>query len=168
MVTASPQAGSAKWYLLLALGVLIADQITKWWAQMSLPMAQAIKVTDFLNWFLIYNPGAAFSFLSQAGGWQRWFFTVIGIVAAIVIIWLLQKNAQDRPFCLALSLILGGAIGNVLDRLMYGAVVDFIDVHYDGWHWPAFNIADSAICIGAALIIWGELRKSFGKTSQSL
>jgi signal peptidase II len=160
MVTASPQAGSAKWYLLLALGVLIADQITKWWAQMSLPMAQAIKVTDFLNWFLIYNPGAAFSFLSQADGWQRWFFTVIGIVAAIVIIWLLQKNLQDRPFCLALSLILGGAIGNVLDRLLYGAVVDFIDVHYDGWHWPAFNIADSAISIGATLIVINEIRRA--------
>ena len=160
MVLASPQAGSAKWYLLLAVGVLIADQITKWWAQMSLPMAQAIKVTDFLNWFLIYNPGAAFSFLSQAGGWQRWFFTVIGIVAAIVIIWLLQKNTQDRPFCLALSLILGGAIGNVLDRLLYGAVVDFIDVHYDGWHWPAFNIADSAISIGATLIVINEIRRA--------
>jgi signal peptidase II len=156
----SSQGSSSKWYVLLALGVLIADQITKWWAQMSLPMAQPIKVTDFLNWFLIYNPGAAFSFLSQAGGWQRWFFTVIGIVAAIVIIWLLQKNAHDRPFCLALSLILGGAIGNVLDRLLYGAVVDFIDVHYDGWHWPAFNIADSAISIGATLIVINEIRRA--------
>ena len=89
-----PQASSSKWYVLLALGVLIADQMTKWWAQMSLPMAQAIKVTDFLNWFLIYNPGAAFSLLSQADGWQRWFFTVIGIVAAVVIIWLLQVRAR--------------------------------------------------------------------------
>ena len=156
----SPQASSSKWYVLLALGVLIADQMTKWWAQMSLPMAQAIKVTDFLNWFLIYNPGAAFSLLSQADGWQRWFFTVIGIVAAVVIIWLLQKNTHDRPFCLALSLILGGAIGNVLDRLLYGAVVDFIDVHYDGWHWPAFNIADSAISIGATLIVINEIRRA--------
>jgi len=160
MVKASSQESSSKWYLLLALAVLIADQITKWWAQMSLPMAQPIKVTDFLNWFLIYNPGAAFSFLSQAGGWQRWFFTVIGIVAAIVIIWLLQKNTHDRPFCLALSLILGGAIGNVIDRLLYGAVVDFIDVHYDGWHWPAFNVADSAISIGATLIVINEIRRA--------
>ena len=156
----SSQGSSSKWYVLLALGVLIADQMTKWWAQMSLPMAQPIKVTDFLNWFLIYNPGAAFSFLSQAGGWQRWFFTVIGIVAAIVIIWLLQKNTHDRPFCLALSLILGGAIGNVIDRLLYGAVVDFIDVHYDGWHWPAFNVADSAISIGATLIVINEIRRA--------
>ncbi len=160
MIQVSSQENSSKWYLLLALGVLIADQITKWWAQMSLPMAQAIKVSDFLNWFLIYNPGAAFSFLSQADGWQRWFFTVIGIIAAVVIIWLLQKNTQDRPFCLALSLILGGAIGNVLDRLLYGAVVDFIDVHYDGWHWPAFNIADSAISIGATLIVINEIRRA--------
>ena len=158
--TQQNQLGSAKAYLFLALLVLIADQISKWWAQMSLPMAQAIKVTDFLNWFLIYNPGAAFSFLSQAGGWQRWFFTIIGIVAAAVIIWLLQKNTQDRPFCIALALILGGAIGNVLDRLLYGAVVDFIDVHYQGWHWPAFNLADSAISIGATLIVINEIRRA--------
>ena len=158
--TQQNQLGSAKAYLFLALLVLIADQISKWWAQMSLPMAQAIKVTDFLNWFLIYNSGAAFSFLSQAGGWQRWFFTIIGIVAAAVIIWLLQKNTQDRPFCIALALILGGAIGNVLDRLLYGAVVDFIDVHYDGWHWPAFNLADSAISIGATLIVINEIRRA--------
>ena len=158
--TEQNQLGSAKTYLFLALFVLIADQVSKWWAQMSLPMAQAIKVTDFLNWFLIYNPGAAFSFLSQAGGWQRWFFTIIGIVAAVVIIWLLQKNTQDRPFCIALALILGGAIGNVLDRLLYGAVVDFIDVHYQGWHWPAFNLADSAISIGATLIVINEIRRA--------
>ena len=157
--TQQNQLGSAKAYLFLALLVLIADQISKWWAQMSLPMAQAIKVTDFLNWFLIYNPGAAFSFLSQAGGWQRWFFTIIGIVAAAVIIWLLQKNTQDRPFCIALALILGGAIGNVLDRLLYGAVVDFIDVHYQGWHWPAFNIADSAITLGVILLIFDEIKR---------
>jgi signal peptidase II len=158
--TQQNQLGSAKTYLFLALLVLIADQVSKWWAQMSLPMAQAIKVTDFLNWFLIYNPGAAFSFLSQAGGWQRWFFTIIGIIAAVVIIWLLQKNTQDRPFCIALALILGGAIGNVLDRLLYGAVVDFIDVHYQGWHWPAFNLADSAISIGATLIVINEIRRA--------
>ena len=158
--TQQNQLGSAKTYLFLALFVLIADQVSKWWAQMSLPMAQAIKVTDFLNCFLIYNPGAAFSFLSQAGGWQRWFFTIIGIIAAVVIIWLLQKNTQDRPFCIALALILGGAIGNVLDRLLYGAVVDFIDVHYQGWHWPAFNLADSAISIGATLIVINEIRRA--------
>lgn len=150
---------SARWYLLLALFIFIADQITKWWAQVNLPMGQSLAVTHFLNWTLVYNPGAAFSFLSQAGGWQRWFFTIIGIVAAVVIIWLLQKNTHDRPFCIALSLILGGAIGNVLDRLLYGAVVDFIDVHYGGWHWPAFNIADSAISIGATLIVINEIRR---------
>ncbi len=150
---------SARWYLLLALFIFIADQITKWWAQVNLPMGQSLAVTHFLNWTLVYNPGAAFSFLSQAGGWQRWFFTIIGIVAAVVIIWLLQKNTHDRPFCIALSLILGGAIGNVLDRLLYGAVVDFIDVHYSGWHWPAFNIADSAISIGATLIVINEIRR---------
>jgi signal peptidase II len=157
--------GSTRWYLVLALLILIADQITKWWAQISLPMGQALAVTDFLNWFLIYNPGAAFSFLSQAGGWQRWFFTIVGILAAVVIIWLLQKNTHDRSFCIALSLILGGAIGNVLDRLLYGAVVDFIDVHYQGWHWPAFNIADSAISIGATLIVINEIRRAITQRS---
>jgi signal peptidase II len=159
------QNRSARWYLLIALLILIADQITKWWAQFSLPMGQSLAVTQFLNWTLVYNPGAAFSFLSQAGGWQRWFFTIIGIVAAVVIVWLLQKNIHDRPFCMALSLILGGAMGNVLDRLLYGAVVDFIDVHYDGWHWPAFNIADSAISIGATLIVINEIRRGLSQRS---
>jgi signal peptidase II len=121
-----------------------------------------------MNWLLLFNPGAAFSFLAQSSGWQRWFFTVLGLAASAYIIWLLRKSLDDKMLCWALSLILGGALGNVLDRIMYGAVVDFIDLHYANWHWPAFNIADSAICIGAALIIWVELRKSFGKTPQSL
>jgi len=87
--------------------------------------------------------------------------------ACIYIVFVLRKHQHDRPLCVALSFILGGALGNILDRLMYGAVVDFIDVHYANWHWPAFNIADSAICIGAGLIIWSELCKSFGKSPQS-
>ena len=120
-----------------------------------------------MNWLLLLNPGAAFSFLAQGSGWQRWFFTIVGLVACIYIVWLLRKSQNDKLLCVALSLILGGALGNVLDRIMYGAVVDFIDLHYANWHWPAFNIADSAICIGAALIIWGEFSKSFGKSAQS-
>lgn len=154
-------------YLVIAVIVLLLDQLSKWSALSHLRVGIPEPVLPFFNWLLLFNPGAAFSFLAQSSGWQRWFFTVIGIAAAIYIVWLLYKNQTDKLLCFALSLILGGAIGNVLDRIMYGAVVDFIDLHYSNWHWPAFNIADSAICIGAALIIWGELRKSFGKSSQS-
>ena len=117
-------------------------------------------ITSYFNLVLAYNKGAAFSFLSDQGGWQRYFFTGIALAAAIYIIYLLKKHAGQRMFCWALALILGGAIGNVIDRLLYGHVVDFLDFHWTGWgHFPAFNIADSAICIGAALFIIDELRR---------
>ena len=154
-------------YLVIATITLLLDQLSKWSALSNLKMGVPEQVLPFMNWLLLFNPGAAFSFLAQGSGWHRWFFTAIGLEACIYIIWLIRKSQNDKLLCIALSLILGGALGNVLDRLMYGAVVDFIDLHYANWHWPAFNIADSAICIGAALIIWGELRKSFGKSSQS-
>ena len=154
-------------YLAIATITLLLDQLSKWSALSNLQMGVSEPVLPFMNWLLLFNPGAAFSFLAQGSGWQRWFFTILGLAACIYIIVLLWKNQSDKLLCWALSLILGGALGNVLDRLMYGAVVDFIDLHYANWHWPAFNIADSAICIGAALIIWGELRKSFGKSAQS-
>ena len=150
-------------YLTIATLVLLLDQLTKWWALNNLQFGMPEVVLPFLNWLLLFNPGAAFSFLAQGTGWQRWFFTIIGLAASAYIVWLLRKSQGEKLLCLALSLILGGALGNVLDRIMYGAVVDFIDFHYANWHWPAFNLADSAICLGAALIIWGELRKSFGK-----
>lgn len=154
--------------LVIAVITLLLDQLTKWLALSNLQLGVPEPVLPFLNWLLLFNPGAAFSFLAQSSGWQRWFFTVLGLAASVYIVWLLRKSLADQMLCWALSLILGGALGNVLDRIMYGAVVDFIDLYYANWHWPAFNIADSAICIGAALIIWGELRKSFGKTSQPL
>jgi len=153
--------------LAIASITLLLDQLTKWWALSNLQLGVPEPVLPFLNWLLLFNPGAAFSFLAQGSGWQRWFLTVLGLAASVYIVWLLRKSLGDQMLCWALSLILGGALGNVLDRIMYGAVVDFIDVYYANWHWPAFNIADSAICIGAALLIWSELRKSFGKTSQS-
>ena len=153
--------------LAIAAITLLLDQLSKWSALSSLQLGIPEPVLPFMNWLLLLNPGAAFSFLAQGSGWQRWFFTIVGLVACVYIIWLLRKSQNDKLLCLALSLILGGALGNVLDRIMYGAVVDFIDLHYANWHWPAFNIADSAICIGAALIIWGELHKSFGKSTQS-
>jgi signal peptidase II len=152
-------------YLTIATLVLLLDQLTKWWALNNLQLGIPEVVLPFLNWLLLFNPGAAFSFLAQGTGWQRWFFTIIGLAASAYIIWLLRKSQGEKLLCLALSLILGGALGNVIDRIMYGAVVDFIDLHYANWHWPAFNLADSAICLGAALIIWGEIRKSFGKSA---
>ena len=154
-------------YLAIATTTLLLDQLSKWSALSSLQMGVPEPVLPFFNWLLLFNPGAAFSFLARGSGWQRWFFIILGLVACVYIIYLLRKSLSDKLLCIALSLILGGALGNVLDRIMYGAVVDFIDLHYANWHWPAFNVADSAICIGAALIIWGELRKSFGKSAQS-
>lgn len=151
----------------IAVTALLLDQATKWLALSQLQLGIPEPVLPFLNWLLLFNPGAAFSFLAQSSGWQRWFFTVLGFIACIYIVYMLRKHQDERLLCFALSLILGGAAGNVLDRLMYGAVVDFIDLHYANWHWPAFNVADSAICIGAVLIIASELRKSFGKSHQS-
>ena len=153
--------------LAIATIILLLDQLSKWSALSNLQLGIPEPVLPFMNWLLLLNPGAAFSFLAQGSGWQRWFFTIVGLVACVYIVWLLRKSQNDKILCVALSLILGGALGNVLDRIMYGAVVDFIDLHYANWHWPAFNIADSAICIGAALIIWGEISKSFGKSAQS-
>jgi signal peptidase II len=154
-------------YLTIATMVLLLDQLSKWWALNNLQLGIPEAVLPFLNWLLLFNPGAAFSFLAQGTGWQRWFFTIIGLAASAYIIWLLRKSQGEKLLCLALSLILGGALGNVIDRIMYGAVVDFIDLHYANWHWPAFNLADSAICLGAALIVWCELSKSFGKSASS-
>ena len=153
--------------LAVATVLLLLDQLTKWSALSNLKIGIPEEVLPFMNWLLLLNPGAAFSFLAQGSGWQRWFFTILGLAASIYIIWLLYKSQTEKLLSFALGFILGGALGNVLDRVMYGAVVDFIDVYYGNWHWPAFNLADSAICIGAALIIWGELRKSFGKSVQS-
>ena len=146
-------------WLGLSSFLLILDQLTKVIAKNSLFEGVSQPVTSFLNWTLVYNSGAAFSFLAQAGGWQRWFFTGVGIIAALIMIWLIRKNSHQTIFSLALSLVLSGAIGNVIDRIIYGAVVDFVDVHYIGWHWPAFNIADSAITIGVILLIVDEIKR---------
>ena len=105
----------------------------------------------------VHNEGAAFSFLANAGGWQRWLFTGFGAIAAIAIVWMLKQHAQQKLFGFALACVLGGAVGNVIDRVMYGYVVDFLDFHYAGMHFPAFNLADSAITLGAACLILDEL-----------
>jgi signal peptidase II len=116
-------------------------------------------VTSFFNLVLTYNKGAAFSFLAGASGWQSTFFTIVGIAASLFIVYLLARHGTQKLFSLALALILGGAVGNVIDRIVHGHVIDFLDFHWRGWHWPAFNVADSAIVTGAALLILDELRR---------
>ena len=133
--------------------LVLLDQLTKYWVSASFRYGEARVVTDFFNLVLTHNQGAAFSFLASAGGWQRGFFIVIALVAIVVISVLLLRHAGERLFCLSLALILGGAIGNVTDRIVFGYVVDFLDFHFAGWHWPAFNLADSAITVGAVLMI---------------
>ncbi|WP_076592049.1 signal peptidase II [Herminiimonas arsenitoxidans] len=146
-------------WLGIATIVLLIDQITKLTILRLFSYGESHAVTSFFNLVLVYNKGAAFSFLASETGWQRYFFTIVGVAASIFIIYLLKKHSGQRLFSWALSLILGGAIGNVIDRFLYGHVVDFLDVHVAGWHWPAFNVADSAICIGAVLFIYDELRR---------
>jgi signal peptidase II len=145
-------------WLLLAGGVVALDQASKFVAVAALAGKSPVEVTPFFNLVLVYNRGAAFSFLAGAGGWQRELFTAIAVIASLWIVWLLRRYPQQTLFCLALSLVLGGAVGNVIDRVMIGAVVDFLDFHAWGWHWPAFNVADSAITCGAVLLVWDGLR----------
>jgi signal peptidase II len=120
-------------------------------------LGDSTPVTSFFNLVRVHNHGAAFSFLAAAGGWQRWFFTSIGVVAALFMLWMLRSHAGQTLFCLAISLILGGAVGNVIDRLLHGYVVDFLDFFWGHWHFPAFNMADSAITLGAGLLILDEI-----------
>ena len=154
------------WLLWLGIAVLIvvADQFTKVLVLGSFQYGDSLPLTSFFNLVRVHNLGAAFSFLAGAGGWQRWFFTGLGIVAALVMVWLLRSHAGQRLFSSAISLILGGAVGNVIDRLLHGYVVDFLDFHwafldgiFHGGHFPAFNVADCAITLGAGLLILDEL-----------
>ncbi len=144
-------------WLGLALVVLLADQFTKVLIVSSYPLGEGFAVTSFFNIVRVHNEGAAFSFLASAGGWQRWFFTGLGVVAAAVMVWMLKKHPGQKLFGFAIACILGGAIGNVIDRVLYGYVVDFLDFHYAGIHFPAFNLADSGITLGAACLILDEI-----------
>ncbi len=144
----------------LAVVVVIFDQLTKYIASTLLVLYKPIAVIPMFNWTLMHNTGAAFSFLHDAGGWQRWFFAVLAIVVSIVIVlWIKRLEQHEKWQAAALALILGGAIGNVVDRVWLGYVVDFIQVYYQQWYWPAFNIADSAISIGVAMIIIESVRE---------
>ena len=147
------QTGWRFWWLMLLL--LVADQVTKQIVIQNMQLFDSISVLPFFNFTYVRNYGAAFSFLSDAGGWQRWFFTLIAVVVSIVIaVWLAKLPRQQVKLSLALSLVLAGAIGNLIDRSVYGYVIDFFHLFYKNWHYPAFNVADSAICIGAVLLIW--------------
>jgi signal peptidase II len=147
-----------KWFWLSAV-VLVLDQCTKLIADSLLQFGQPVDLLPFLALHKVYNPGAAFSFLSDASGWQRWFFVALTlIVSTILVIWLRSLSAGQTRLAMALSLILGGAAGNLIDRLVYGHVIDFIDLYYGDWHWPAFNVADSAITIGACLLVLDAFR----------
>ena len=142
-----------KW-LWVSVVVLLVDQCTKLLADAMLTLHQPVAVVPYLSMYKAYNSGAAFSFLGDASGWQRWFFIVLAmIVIGVLVVWLRRLSAHEVRTSLALSLILGGAAGNLVDRLVYGYVIDFIDVYYESWHWPAFNIADSAIFVGAFLLL---------------
>ena len=142
-----------KWAWLSAL-VIVLDQVTKIAADAWLAYHDPVPVLPFFNLLLSYNSGAAFSFLSDAGGWQRWFFVVLALgVSAVIAVWMYRLPTNQRWTAMALGLVLGGAIGNVIDRLLYGHVVDFLDFYVGQWHWPTFNVADSAITIGVAILI---------------
>ncbi len=154
----SQSSGIGSWIGIAAVIVLL-DQITKITITQILSHGQSIPVTSFFNIVLVYNEGAAFSFLSSQGGWQRYLFTGIAIAAVILITYLIKKHAGQRLFCWGLALILGGAVGNLIDRVIYGHVIDFLDFYVKTWHWPAFNVADMAICVGAGLYILDELRR---------
>ncbi|MFA9218043.1 MAG: signal peptidase II [Sphingomonadaceae bacterium] len=157
--SAKPQSSLMPW-LGIAAVIILCDQLSKITITKLFTLGEEKIITSYFNLVLAYNRGAAFSFLSNESGWQRYFFTAIGLGAAGYIIYLLKKHGGQRLFCWALALILGGAIGNVIDRLLYGHVVDFLDFHHASFgHFPAFNIADSAICLGAGLFILDELRR---------
>ena len=158
MARAKKVGGASLWpWLGWAVLLVIADQFTKTLILGYYRLGDATYVTSFFNVVRAHNTGAAFSFLADAGGWQRWLFTGIGVAATIFIVWQLRAHPGQKLFSFALSSILGGAVGNVVDRLMHGYVVDFLQFHYAGWYFPSFNLADSAITVGAACLILDEL-----------
>ncbi|HCY15941.1 MAG: signal peptidase II [Curvibacter sp. GWA2_64_110] len=158
MASRKPQGtgGMLQW-LGLAFILLLADQFSKVLILGYYHLGESTYVTSFFNIVRVHNSGAAFSFLASGSGWQRWFFVGIAVAAVVFILFMLRSHAGQRLFSFALACILGGAVGNVIDRLLHGYVIDFLDFHLRGWHFPAFNVADSAITIGAACLILDEL-----------
>lgn len=150
--------GAVGFGLWVAAVVIILDQLSKLWVLNSFVPGESIAVTPFFNLVLVFNPGAAFSFLADHAGWQRWFFTIIALSISGWIVWQLRTLRPGTLYSLGLALIMGGALGNLIDRLWLGMVIDFIDLHAAGWHWPAFNVADSAVCVGAVLYVLCQSR----------
>jgi len=147
-------------WLLLAVLVIVLDQYSKWLVLQHFELYESLRLSSWFNLTLAYNTGAAFSFLNDAGGWQRWLFVVLAVVITGVLLVWLQRARHLRLQALALALVIGGAIGNVIDRIRLGHVIDFIDWHYRDWHWPVFNLADSAISVGVVLLIADSLLSS--------
>lgn len=148
----------------LAVIVIGLDQYTKAWASAELQYRVPVEITGWFDLMLAHNTGAAFSFLASAGGWQRWFLAFVALlVSAVVSVWLTRLQPSETLLGIALGLVLGGGVGNLIDRVSFGYVVDFISWHYDDWYWPAFNLADSAICLGAVLLVWDSF---FGQTRE--
>jgi signal peptidase II len=155
----TPRVAARPWWhwLGISLAVIALDLASKAWIVAAFKEGDELPLTSFMSLVLAYNSGAAFSFLAEADGWQRWFFAVIAIVASGVLLWMLKRGGSGL-LCAGLALILGGALGNLWDRVMLGHVVDFLLLHYRGWSWPAFNVADSAISVGAVLLIIDSFR----------
>ena len=140
--------------LWLSLVVVVLDQLSKYWVVASFAEYEVLTVWPVFNLTLVYNTGAAFSFLSDAGGWQRWFFiTIAVVVSAILVVWLTRLQAHERLTALGLAFVIGGAVGNLIDRIVLGKVVDFLQWHWQDWYWPSFNLADSAITLGVVLLL---------------
>ena len=155
-------------WLLLAVLIIVIDQMTKQWATDNLVLYRSSHINSWLNWTLAYNYGAAFSMLADAGGWQRWFFTFLAsAVTLVLLVWMFRLKRDEWRTGLSLSLIIGGAVGNLIDRVRLGYVVDFVDVYYKNHHWPAFNVADSAISLGIALMLLDALILSFNKPEET-
>ena len=158
MVTRSSSGAPSLWvWLGLAVLVVLLDQLSKTLIVGMFQLYDSRPVTSWFNLVRVHNSGAAFSFLAGASGWQRWFFVGMGTLASGFIVWMLKKHPTQKLFCFAIGMILGGAVGNVVDRLLHGHVVDFIQLHYGGWYFPSFNLADSAITLGAICLILDEL-----------
>lgn len=157
---ASPDLLTMLRWLWLSLLVLLLDQASKQLAEASLQLYEQIPLLPFFNLTLAYNEGAAFSFLSDQGGWQRWLFSGLALLVTLVLVrWMKRLRREERLLAIALSLIIGGALGNLIDRMLWGHVIDFLDLYYRQWHWPAFNLADSAIVLGVSLFILDTLRQ---------
>jgi signal peptidase II len=148
-------------WLWLSVVVVVVDQFTKRLVDASMQLHQSIELAPFFQLTYLRNQGAAFSFLSGAGGWQRWFFIILAVIAgALITVWLRKLDPRRHREAIAWALVLGGALGNLIDRILYGYVIDFLDVYYGDWHWPAFNVADSAITLGVILLLLDSFKPS--------